>query len=488
MIKPIKIFLLLIYIGIFLGTLAAVGQYLETLTSIKIPKITQLFENRKEDKYADISKIQNEFEKNKSTNHTNETSKNKKNEDNSDNSFVYVPDSLKINPKLRIQFPEGKEDLLENFFEALDNLKKNKDTMVRVLHFGDSQLEGDRITAYMREKFQTSFGGSGVGLLTIVDKLATKGTILQSTKSNWLQSVMYGYKYNPNVSNFYGVLGDYYKMYVPNPPAWTKSSVTYTKSPLGTPYQQKVEKIRVYYRNPNAPFEISLNIGEKEITKQKIEKSSNLGVFYHELSEPFEKINVSFGTSSQSPEIYGVALDSKVGIMFDNIPLRGSSGVEFSRIPKKHWQQQLKTMNVKCMIMQFGVNIVPNPLPDYQFYEDEFYTQLKYLKSIAPEVSILVIGVSDMSRNINGEYQSYPNIEKIRNAQKNAAFKAGCAFWDLYEAMGGKNSMPAWVFAKPEALATKDFTHFTAKGAGVVSEMLYKALMTEYDAYHKFFN
>ncbi len=486
MIKPYKIFLLLFYISVILGFLAFFGDILAKSLQIKIPKITALFNNKKEEKYADITKLQNEFEK--KTPSDNKKNGTEKNDNNNENSFVYVPDSLKINEKLRIQFPEGKEDLLEVFFQALDNLKKNKDTMVRVLHFGDSQLEGDRITAYMREKFQSNFGGSGVGLLTLVDKLAVKGTILQSTKSNWLQSTMYGYKYNPNNSNFYGVLGDYYKMSVPTAATWTKSSVTYTKSPYGTPYQQKVERIRVFFRNPNAPFEIGLNNGEKEIVKQKIEKSSNLGAFYYDLSEPFEKINISFGTNSQSPEIYGVALDSKVGITFDNIPLRGSSGVEFSRIPKKHWQQQLKTMNVKCMIMQFGVNIVPNPLPDYQFYEDEFYAQLKYLKSIAPDVSILVIGVSDMSRNINGNYESYPNIEKIRNAQKNAAFKAGCAFWDLYEAMGGKNSMPAWVFAKPEALATKDFTHFTAKGAGVVSEMLYKALMTEYDAYHKFFN
>ena len=89
---------------------------------------------------------------------------------------------------------------------------------------------------------------------------------------------------------------------------------------------------------------------------------------------------------------------------------------------------------------------------------------------------------------MTGEYESYPNIEKIRNAQRNAAFRADCAFWDLYEAMGGKNSMPSWVFAKPVALANKDFTHFTAKGASIVSEMLYKALLTEYNRFNEYYN
>jgi len=87
---------------------------------------------------------------------------------------------------------------------------------------------------------------------------------------------------------------------------------------------------------------------------------------------------------------------------------------------------------------------------------------------------------------MTGAYESYPNIEKIRNAQRNAAFKANCAFWDLYEAMGGKNSMPSWVFAKPVPLAGKDFTHFTPEGAKIVSEMLYKALLVEYAKFLEF--
>jgi lysophospholipase L1-like esterase len=133
--------------------------------------------------------------------------------------------------------------------------------------------------------------------------------------------------------------------------------------------------------------------------------------------------------------------------------------------------------------LQFGVNVVPYVIKDYTFYEEQFYNQLKLLKSIAPGVSILVVGVSDMSRKEGELYVSYPNIEKIRDAQRRAAFKAGCAFWDLYEAMGGENSMPSWVFAKP-ALANKDFTHFTAKGASLVSEMLYKALLSEYEKFN----
>jgi hypothetical protein len=48
--------------------------------------------------------------------------------------------------------------------------------------------------------------------------------------------------------------------------------------------------------------------------------------------------------------------------------------------------------------------------------------------------------------------------------------------------MGGKNSMPSWVFANPP-LAQKDFTHFNRKGGHIIAQMFYNALMAEYDAY-----
>ena len=51
--------------------------------------------------------------------------------------------------------------------------------------------------------------------------------------------------------------------------------------------------------------------------------------------------------------------------------------------------------------------------------------------------------------------------------------------------MGGENSMPSWVFAKP-ALANKDFTHFNEKGSRMVAEMFYNALIYDFYQYQKF--
>ncbi|MDX2306003.1 MAG: hypothetical protein NW226_24550 [Microscillaceae bacterium] len=476
----------MIYIGLMLGILLLLPDEIPLMInqSLKIPKMSAIF-TQKAPQNADISHLVQEFGKSDSEKNKNIVKKT----DRKNKKFKsQIIDTLSLNPELRIQYPENQEELLHGFFESLQYLEENQDTLIRVVHFGDSQLEGDRITAFLREKFQEEFGGCGVGTANLVDKLQSKTSIVQTASASWVQQVVYGPQYRKANPNYYGILGDVHRFAVPAKPQWSKATVTYIKSPYATPTQQKVENLKIFYRNPDAPFELTVNTPQGQELKQKIDISEQFSVYTHSLSTPFERVEIGFATGSKSPEIYGVALDCKRGITFDNVPLRGSSGVEFSRFNKAHLKRQLELLNVKLLILQFGVNIVPNPQPDYTFYENMFYNELTYLKSLMPDLSILVVGVSDMSRNVTGNYESYPNIEKIRNAQKKAAFRANCAFWDLYEAMGGKNSMPSWVFAKPEALANKDFTHFTSKGASIVSEMLYKALLTEYKRFNEYYN
>jgi len=89
-----------------------------------------------------------------------------------------------------------------------------------------------------------------------------------------------------------------------------------------------------------------------------------------------------------------------------------------------------------------------------------------------------------MSVKDKNHYITNPNVVKVRDALRNAAFKSGAAFWDMYQAMGGENSMPAWVSANPP-LASADFVHFNARGAKTIAQMFYDALILEYLRYEK---
>jgi len=60
-----------------------------------------------------------------------------------------------------IEFPEGDTLGFAKFARALRSADQQ---VVRVLHYGDSQIEGDRISADLRDVLQRRFGGMGPGL------------------------------------------------------------------------------------------------------------------------------------------------------------------------------------------------------------------------------------------------------------------------------------------------------------------------------------
>src|SRR5271157_100518 len=79
----------------------------------------------------------------------------------------YKPDSLHVKLVSQpLDYPGNDKTILYPFFRELSESLNNKQA-IHILHYGDSQLEGDRITDYLRSRFQTEFGGSGPGILPI---------------------------------------------------------------------------------------------------------------------------------------------------------------------------------------------------------------------------------------------------------------------------------------------------------------------------------
>jgi hypothetical protein len=246
---------------------------------------------------------------------------------------------------------------------------------------------------------------------------------------------------------------------------------------------QHFNRCRIFYSNNPGPVKIEFAENNILLKSDTLKPGSSPQTYEHKFSTSPGSFTIQF-SGSHSPDFYCISLDSPNGISFDNIPLRGSSGLEFTRIDRLLLQSIFNTLNVKLLILEFGVNVIPSTAEDYTYYQNGFYNQLMYLKSINPGLSVIVISVSDAALRNGEDYISYPNIEKIVAAQKNAALKAGCAFWNLFEAMGGKNSMPSWVFANPP-LASTDFIHFNYSGARMVGKMFYSALINDYNEYVK---
>jgi hypothetical protein len=93
-----------------------------------------------------------------------------------------VIDSLskKVSFLENYSFEDG-QMALDKFFASLS---ATADSVVHIWYYGDSQVEGDRITQDLRPLLQKEFGGNGIGFLPFSD-VATYRDFETETSENW---------------------------------------------------------------------------------------------------------------------------------------------------------------------------------------------------------------------------------------------------------------------------------------------------------------
>jgi lysophospholipase L1-like esterase len=194
-----------------------------------------------------------------------------------------------------------------------------------------------------------------------------------------------------------------------------------------------------------------------------------------------ENEDLVISVEGYSVEITGIRLGSSNGVQIHNIPMRGSSGTIFSRLNHKHFKDYLQNWDVGMFILQYGGNAAPyvSDSSSAERYGKRFGKQIRYIRSILPEATVLVIGPSDMGQTLDSTNLSYPMLGSIRNAMREATIKEGGLFWDLSDVMGGPGTMEAWATATPK-LASPDLVHFTVKGSRRIGEALDRSFRAEY--------
>lgn len=361
----------------------------------------------------------------------------------------------------RFFMPNNDVTYFDNLFKALDGAKSNN---VRIMHYGDSQLECDRISCDLRSRFQSQFGGGGVGLIPVIQTIPTY-TLGQSTSPKELsRGLVYGPSKNRASHNRYGIMGQVTRV---NSTVKINVEGRLKKYPISA----KFNRVKIYAKGGS--YSVSTENGTTAL------KNSSPMLYIADLPDTINSATISLRGGA---EVYGVVLEGKTGVSFDNIPMRGCSGTIFTLIDSSSMAPFFENENVKLIILQYGGNSVPylNGDKGIANYKNNIKKQIELFKRLEPSACILFIGPADMATRKNGVMASYSNLPKVIKALREAANESGVAFWDMYSAMGGKNSIVKWV---KNGLAGSDHIHFTPKGANEISEILYKT----FNLYYKFY-
>ena len=375
----------------------------------------------------------------------------------------------------RIYLPDDDYTFFDTLFCAFEQARDSGRT-VRVVHYGDSQIEMDRISANLREALQERFGGSGTGMFPALTTTPMASVSHYASGGFGFYTMIVDSTSRRAWHNRYGPLAQVTVLYGDG-----TVNLRAQKEKSTPDHVRSFQSVSVLYGRASEDF--SAAVQSDTLNPVPVTRADSCVTWVTwTFDKPVERAVLKF---TGSAEIYGVATDGAAGVTVDNIPMRGSTGHILTRIDKELMKESFDLDDTRLVILQFGGNFVPAAGSSQAIsgYMDDVREQIAYFKEAAPDAKILFIGPSDMAVSTeDGRIVSYRRLPEVVDSLKTVSLANGVAYWDLYRMMGGKNSMAQWVRHYP-AYAGPDYVHFTPAGARLVGETLSRSLLTYYDFY-----
>ena len=417
--------------------------------------------------------------------------------------FAAFADSLRFyqdffdSGKTRFDLPNNDPTWFDRFFLHLQ-LASIDSSVVHIVHYGDSQLEEDRISSTIREDLQEEFGGAGPGMLPPVLKIQPQTTVHWS-RGALERYILFGPKDEEATHSRYGPLAQFANL--------NGTAVIGIKRRLDRKDRTKVYphaggyatikvlagkrgklKVRMDYDrtfttvvglNPDSTEKIKTSVKMVEAEPPIVDSSyTKLNVYTWKLPDTTSSVKI---TLTGNTEIYAVSADGAYGVAVDNVAMRGSSGTIFHRIDPELLAESYKAMNAKLIMMEYGGNMVPSISTSNIDYIKKLVTrQILAIQKANPDADIIFIGPADMERQSDGRWKTYPALRMTIAALREVALENGVAYWDMHRVMGGNGTMSKWVKREPP-LGFTDHIHFTRRGATHMGDLFSSSLRMYYD-------
>jgi hypothetical protein len=359
---------------------------------------------------------------------------------------------------------------LKEFFKALAETQK-KGSVTRIAFYGDSFIEGDVFCGSFRDTLQSVFGGRGVGYVPITSAVSGFRNTIKHRYDNWRTSSLIA-RVDSTLE-----IGPAGFTFVPATGNWVEYKGTRLR------YLSDFTTVKLYYRNfDEASVQYSIG-NDTTMYIDELKNSGSLQEWTYRHKSAFNAIKFEF-YPFDSLRLYGAAFEKDGGVYVDNFSLRGNSGMSLMGLSDKMLASFGRYRNYKLVILQYGLNSVVEDSLNYRYYTNRMIAVVNKLKKAYPKSSFLLLSVSDRGSNKTGRLSTMNAIPAMRNAQREIAERTNIAFWDLYEGMGGENSMIKFTQQKPP-LAAKDYTHLTFSGGRKLSGALVKSLLFAKEKYER---
>lgn len=373
---------------------------------------------------------------------------------------------------------------LENFFFGLDALLDRKDTVINIVHIGDSHIQAGFLTGRVMRRMQQHFGNAGRGFIaplklskvnepddyyiTSVIRDWTAGRCIQREKKTPIGVGGIGIQtISPSV-NFDIIIGPVNGAgYEFNRAVIYRCEKSMPMLPAGSLKDSVDTKLSVHPVLPGImadTFDISCltDTFQLQSTRRKQGTDQLLP------ASAFTNTYFGFNLTNGGP-----------GILYHNVGVNSAMFVNF--MDETHIKQ-LSLLNPSLLIISMGTNETFGR----RFNSPEFKGQVRafvtLIKKHLPGTALLITTPPECYKRVTvNKKRTYVRNENSEIAAKSIidiAKEQGISCWDLFSATGGKNSSSIWYENK---LMGRDRIHFIKEGYYDQGELLFRALMKRYN-------
>lgn len=359
------------------------------------------------------------------------------------------------------------EEHLAGFFRTL---KERSQDPVRVLHYGDSTLAGDGIAKTVRQRMQANFGNGGPGFFVagMDPRWMRRDDVRVERTGEWkIQTILFG-----GNDGRYGLGGVVAK---PSGKNQILISPPKPKAVMGEHLELYAQKSR---RDEAPVFEVN---GQKIESMRRIEHKA-FDQWIYDSADPISRVKITI--AEPNLEVYGAVLEAARGITWETTAVVGIASGSLRQFDPVHLAEQTAARNPDLIVVMLGGNETNHGglmTHEGRVYKEGFKTALKILRQGAPKAACLVMSPLDQGvLNDDGMITSRPLIERMVTYQRQVSLDQGCAFWNTWQFMGGKDSFGRWL---SQGLAWTDLNHLTDKGLTRIGNAFSDTLLQSYQRF-----
>jgi lysophospholipase L1-like esterase len=355
---------------------------------------------------------------------------------------------------------------LKVFYQALWRTEsKLPGAVTRILHYGDSPVTADSITADARALFQERFGDAGHGFVLVAKPWAWYGHRgVDVTGQGWRIEAASQSRARDGIHglggvSFEGATGAASHIVLKKDHA--RMEVQYLSQPGGGVLSVKAQ-----------------GQGIGDIETDGAAKEPGFQVF----DLPAGAREIDLAVERGPVRMFGVSFErEQPGVIYNSLGLNGGQVQIIVRcFEKVQWAEQLQHQQPDLIVINYGTN--ESIYADYieRYYPGELREVIRRVKAALPNASVLIMSPMDRGeRDSSGRITTVPALPRLVEVQQKIAAETHCAFFNTFQAMGGEGTMARWYESQPR-LVTADFTHPFPAGARKVGVLLYEALESGY--------